>query len=104
MFGLKDQRYPSVLAGLEMETEAIWNHLDFVNLNVHAAPPQKNTPLKEVSTAYFSSVDGSRSPVLASLSHAKNPDLAIFKPGQRRHPRYQDQSQKLLRAEEASRA
>jgi hypothetical protein len=39
MFGLKDQRYPSVLAGLEMETEAIWNHLDFVNLNVHAAPP-----------------------------------------------------------------
>jgi hypothetical protein len=39
MFGLKDQRYPSVLAGLEMETEAIWNHLDFINLNVHVAPP-----------------------------------------------------------------
>ena len=41
MFGLKDQCYPSVLAGLEVETEAIWNHLDFINLDVHVASPWK---------------------------------------------------------------
>ncbi len=33
--------HPSLLAGLEVETEAIWNHLDFINLNVHVAPPWK---------------------------------------------------------------
>ena len=36
---------------MEVKTETIWDHLDFINLNVHATPPWKNTPLKEVSTA-----------------------------------------------------
>jgi hypothetical protein len=48
IFGLEHQGYPSVLTGLEMETEAIWNHLNLINLNGHVTPPLKNTPITEV--------------------------------------------------------
>ena len=40
--GLKDQRDPSIFTGLEVETKAIWNHLDVINPHVHLAPPSKN--------------------------------------------------------------
>ena len=39
IFGLKYQRYPSVLTSPEVETEAIRNVLDLINLNVHVTPP-----------------------------------------------------------------
>ena len=32
---LEDHSYPSVLTSLEVETKAIWNRLDLVNLNGH---------------------------------------------------------------------
>ena len=41
IFGIEHQCYPSVFAGPEVETEAIRNHLDLINLNVHVAPPLK---------------------------------------------------------------
>ena len=41
IFGLEHQRYPRVFAGPEVETEAIRNHLDLINLDVHVAPPMK---------------------------------------------------------------
>ena len=41
IFGLEHQCYPSVLTGPEVETEAIRNHLDLINLDVHVAPPLK---------------------------------------------------------------
>lgn len=40
--GLKDQRDPSIFTGLEVETKAIWNHLDVINPHVHLEPPSKN--------------------------------------------------------------
>ena len=40
-----------------METKAIWNHLNLINLHVHLEPPSKNhNPINEVSIARFSSV------------------------------------------------
>ena len=48
IFGLEHQCYPSVLTGLEMETEAIRNHLNLINLNRHVTPPLKNAPITEV--------------------------------------------------------
>ena len=42
IFGLEHQCYPSVFAGPEVETEAIRNHLDLINLDVHLAPPLKS--------------------------------------------------------------
>ena len=50
-FGLKDQCNPSVLTGLEMEAEAIRDHLDLINLNAHVAPPLTHTPVTEVRIA-----------------------------------------------------
>jgi hypothetical protein len=54
-FGLKHQCYPSVLTGFEMETKAIWNRLNLINLHGHIVPPSK-TPINDVSIARLSSV------------------------------------------------
>jgi hypothetical protein len=48
-FGLKHQRYPSVLTGFKVKTKAIRHRLDFINLNAHV--DIENIPLIEVRIA-----------------------------------------------------